>query len=147
MNKIFFIPVMAMLLCLSLSSCKKMYVGTKVGYFHPNFCTTYSFPKSCIIDTEHFTFDFTISVTDISGEYVIEGVATYHGQGGFDNLRTGGTNDSRFYILTTKGGEIIDSFMFSLHGSNIGRSLPFKKKFKTDYFDTVGIAYNVVVSG
>ena len=148
MKKFLIIPVMVIILCLSLSACTKQYVGKRIGYNHPNFCTIYNLPKSCTLNTEYFTFDFTISEGDISGEYVVEGDATYKGQGGFDNLMIGGTHGSDFYFLLANGGEIIDSFSFMLRGTDLGRSLSFRKKFKCDHpFDAAGITYNVSVSG
>ncbi len=120
MKKLSVFVLLVILLCFSLLQCNlpKQFVGRKTGYNNPYFCSISNLPESCMLNLEHFTFVFTISEGNMSGEYVVEGKATYKGQGGFDTLVIGGKGSSTFYFLLANGGEIIDSFTFMLTGGS-----------------------------
>ncbi len=148
-KRILILPV-ALMLTLFLSACTKPYVGMKANYIDPLFCTCNELPRTCITYTPAFTFDIIISKSDAPGEYVIEGGATYSGQGGFSTLRlgsAGGMQGSKFYLLLAKNGEIIDSLFLMPVGTDLDRRIAFNRKtFKSQDFDAVGIIYQIVVS-
>lgn len=131
---------------LLLSACTKPYVGRTVSYSAPFWCMCYNLPKTCIQNTDFFIFDFKISQGSISGEYIIEGGATYKGKGGFSKLATGGKfGGSSFALVLAKDGIVIDYLLLNLMGTDLDRKLPFKTRFKSLPFDAVGIDYKVTV--
>ena len=135
----------AIMLTLSISACTKRYVGRRVSYSNPYMCTCFNLPKACTTNTRHFTFDFEISKGDTPGVYVIEGGATYKGAGGFSTLREGSVGG--FDLLLARGGEIIDSLSLMLRGTDLDHRISFRRTFKSQGFDAVGITYQIVVSG
>lgn len=79
-------------------------------------------------------------------EYLLEGRATYKGEGGFGQLATGGQfGGSNFTFILVNEGAIIDYFYLNVLGDDLSRSLPFKKRFKSSPFDATAIDYDVYV--
>jgi hypothetical protein len=137
--------------CLSLSACAKYYVGRIIDYNEPYWCNGSEFPKTCTQNYRDFIFEYNVSRGDNAeegalSEYLLEGRATYKGEGGFSHLATGGQfGGSNFTFILVNDGVIIDYFYLNILGDHLGSGLPFKKRFKSPPFDATAIDYNVYV--
>lgn len=141
-NKRGLILLVVLILSLILSACtiSKPLVGLKIDYRDPIFCECYNLPATCTTKTGDFLFEFELSESNISGEYIIKGGATYQGSGPARRLNK---SESRFLLLNVSNGVIIDNLSLNVAGSDPSARLPFKKTFKCEPFDAVGIGYQV----
>jgi len=132
--------VLILLLILSACTIPKRFVGLKVDYRDPIFCECYNLPATCTTKTGDFRFEFELSESNVSGEYIIKGGATFVGTGAPRRLNKA---ESRFFLLNASNGVIIDNLSLNVAGSDPSARLPFKKTFKCEPFDAVGIGYQV----
>lgn len=124
-----------------LSACVKPYVGEKIVNYNPNiWCAASTLPKRCMIETEHFIFQFEISRTGVDNEYELKGTANYKSAGGA--LRIDAANTS-FSILVTKDHTVTDNIIISQIGEDLGTEIILRKKFTTEPFEWVTFIYNV----
>lgn len=123
--------------------CAKEYVGKRVNTSE---WIIYSPGQKRNFFTGHFVFEIKITETGSDGEYFLEG--TLDGtRGSLKSFNHLVIHECRFYILLAKDNVIVDNISFFPKGSDHRNKLPFSRKFKTTYFDSYTIGYEVSVRG
>ena len=136
--------LISLLVAVLIAGCAHPYIGLPVRTSHPMWCSAYTFPKSCVIITDHLKYDFKINYNDVTGECSINGYIEPVSIKSFSHFQV---DKSNFYFIFANNGVVSDVVSFLLTSDNLQNNIPLNLKFKTKPFDFVSIDYNFVVSG
>ncbi|MFZ7128137.1 MAG: hypothetical protein ACOWWM_18430 [Desulfobacterales bacterium] len=133
---------------LFLTGCGKPYVGQTTNYNHPAWHRVYSIPCSGKIDgTGPLIVNFKLERTEQPNGYRVTGeFDPTHGEAkSWDHILV---EKSRFSMLISEHGIIVDNISFMVHGTNLGRPLPFRFEFQTEFeIDAVAFDYEFWMRG
>jgi len=128
--------------------CGKRYVGQTTNFNHPAWHRVTSIPCSGrITGTGPLDVNFRIEKSETPGTYLVKGEFD-PSQGSTKSWSHIIPEKSRFSMVVSSEGIIVDNIRFMVHGQSLSQPLPFSFEFHADYeIDAVAFDYHFWMRG
>jgi|GEM_PF-6829014 len=136
------------LLTLVIVNCGKRYVGKTTNFNHPAWHRVKALPcTGRVSGIGPLDVNFTIERAEAPGAYLVRGQFD-PSQGSAKSWARIIPEKSRFSMLVSSGGMIVDNIRFMVQGESLSRPLPFTFEFTADYeIDAVAFDYSFWMRG
>jgi len=140
--------LMVITLCLVLAGCGKKWVGQTTNFDNPAWHRVKALPCTGQIDgLGPLNISFTLEKADAPDTYLVKGTLDPTG-GSAKSWSHIIPHKSRFSMLTSSNGIIMDNIRFQVMDERLSRPLPFSFEFQADYkIDAVAFDYQFWMRG
>ena len=132
--------LITLFLVINSVSCSKQFVGRNVNTNTQHWCQIIGLPSTCEQSDKWFVWKYTIEKGQSKNEYILKGTAD-SSQGGAKSFSRIVLHKSKFSLILTNNGTVVDNISFILRGDSIGSPISFNKKFECEMPFDAGLIY------